>query len=68
MPTDHVSLFKNKNKDEQVDSEVFPECFVIMPISDQEGYESGHFSWVYRDIIPAYEKAGTRLIEWTINL
>ena len=24
-----------------------PECFVIMPISDVEGYDKGHFDRVY---------------------
>lgn len=34
-------------------------CFVIMPISDCDGYEPGHFLRVYEDIIkPAIEKAG----------
>jgi hypothetical protein len=34
------------------------ECFVIMPISDQDGYEKGHFRRVYEDIIiPACEKS-----------
>ena len=34
-------------------------CFVIMPISDCEGYESGHFLRVYEDIIkPAVERSG----------
>lgn len=34
-------------------------CFVIMPISDIEGYESGHFSRVYTHLIkPACEDAG----------
>jgi hypothetical protein len=33
------------------------DCFVIMPISDAEGYESGHFLRVYEDIVkPAVEK------------
>ena len=37
---------KKENKD----------CFVIMPISDAEGYEKGHFAHVYDDIIkPAVE-------------
>lgn len=27
-----------------------PNCFVIMPISDPEGYEKGHFKKVYEDI------------------
>lgn len=34
-------------------------CFVIMPISNQAGYESGHFGLVYEDIIkPAIYAAG----------
>jgi hypothetical protein len=34
-------------------------CFVIMPISDQDGYHTGHFKRVYHHIIkPACEKAG----------
>lgn len=33
-------------------------CFIIMPISDVEGYASGHFLHVYEDIIkPAVESA-----------
>jgi hypothetical protein len=36
-----------------------PPCFVIMPISDSEGYEKGHFRRVYEDLFkPACEKAG----------
>ena len=35
------------------------ECFVIMPISDPEGYEEGHFRRVYEDILaPAIAAAG----------
>lgn len=35
------------------------ECFVIMPISDPEGYEKGHFKYVYEDLlIPAIKEAG----------
>ncbi|OCA99399.1 hypothetical protein [Clostridium beijerinckii] len=35
------------------------ECFVIMPISDQDGYNKGHFKRVYEDIfIPAIQKSG----------
>jgi len=34
-------------------------CFIIMPISDQEGYEKGHFNRVYEHLIkPACDKAG----------
>ena len=33
-------------------------CFVVMPISDQTGYESGHFGRVYKNLIkPACEDA-----------
>lgn len=39
-------MAKKENKD----------CFVIMPISDTNGYDKGHFSRVYEDIIkPAVE-------------
>lgn len=35
------------------------ECFVIMPISDQPGYDASHFTKVYEDIFkPACEAAG----------
>jgi hypothetical protein len=35
------------------------ECFVVMPISDPEGYSAGHFQRVYADIFaPACEEAG----------
>jgi hypothetical protein len=35
------------------------ECFVIMPISNQIGYEANHFQFVYEDIIiPAIRLAG----------
>lgn len=38
-------------------------CFVIMPISDQDGYEKGHFTRVYQHLIkPACEKAGFKAI------
>lgn len=40
-----------------------PECFVIMPISDPEGYEPGHFRRVYEDLfIPACEAAGYQAV------
>lgn len=39
------------------------ECFVIMPISDQEGYEADHFKLVYEDIIKvACKQAGFKPI------
>lgn len=44
-------------------SEDKKECFVIMPISDAEGYDKGHFTRVYYDIIkPAVESAGHKPI------
>ena len=34
-------------------------CFVIMPISDADGYDKGHFNRVYEYLIkPACEEAG----------
>lgn len=43
---------------EQNDNELV-DCFVIMPISNQLGYESGHFQLVFEDIIcPAIKLAG----------
>lgn len=36
-----------------------PECFVIMPIADLDGYEKGHFTKVYEDIFkPACQESG----------
>ncbi|MEN9670341.1 MAG: hypothetical protein RL018_618 [Pseudomonadota bacterium] len=38
-----------------------PMCFVIMPIADVHGYESGHFGRVYEHLLkPAIEAAGFR--------
>jgi len=38
-------------------------CFTIMPISEQEGYDKGHFNRVYEHIIkPACIKAGFKPI------
>ena len=40
-----------------------PECFVIMPISDTEGYAPGHFRRVFEDIFsPACAQAGYRAV------
>lgn len=39
------------------------ECFIIMPISDQEGYEKDHFKLVYEDIIKvACKQAGYKAV------
>ncbi|MFP3975064.1 MAG: hypothetical protein ACOC6S_00240 [Chloroflexota bacterium] len=44
-------------------SDVKPECFVVMPISDPDGYEPGHFQHVYNDIIaPACATTGFKPI------
>lgn len=38
-------------------------CFIIMPISDQDGYDNGHFNRVYEHLIkPACIKAGFKPI------
>lgn len=53
---------KNKNneiKKKSNDEGEKPECFVIMPIGNQPGYEEGHFKHVYNDIFKkAIEDAG----------
>jgi len=37
------------------------DCFIIMPISDPDGYEDGHFQHVYEDLVsPACASAGYR--------
>lgn len=39
------------------------ECFIIMPISDVEGYSKGHFKHVYENIIyPSCELAGYQAV------
>jgi hypothetical protein len=39
------------------------ECFIIMPISDVDGYPKGHFGHVYEDIIsPSCEMAGYQAV------
>lgn len=48
----------NQNKDMKKTDEL-EKCFVIMPISDKEGYEPGHFTKVYEQIFkPAIKEAG----------
>lgn len=48
---------------ESSDSTEKPECFVIMPISDPEGYERGHFGQVFDDLFtPACDRAGYRAV------
>lgn len=46
-------------ENEQKKTDKREKCFVIMPISDPEGYGKGHFKYVYEDLLkPAIEKAG----------
>ena len=53
-------LASNGKPDER---NVTEECFVIMPLSDPDGYESGHFKQVFEDLFaPACESAGYRAI------
>ena len=50
---------KEVTKDESITEEKKEKCFVIMPISDQGDYPSGHFTKVYEQIIkPAILSAG----------
>ena len=43
----------------KTEAEEKKDCFVIMPISDPEGYDEGHFKCVYEDLLgPAIEAAG----------
>lgn len=49
---------ENVHVEEKLQDDI-EECFVIMPISDPEGYNKGHFKMIYDDIFtPAIEKAG----------
>lgn len=48
-----------KSKDEIKEEKPSKTCFVIMPISDVDGYDEGHFTRVYEYIIkPACKNAG----------
>lgn len=52
-------MSNQKEKKEIASEEKSKSCFVIMPISDVEGYDAGHFDRVYDHLIkPACEKAG----------
>ena len=40
-----------------------PECFIITPIADVEGYPDGHFGHVFDNIIsPSCEQAGYKAV------
>ena len=50
---------KSEPKNDNRQAPELQECFVIMPISDQPGYDAGHFHKVYEDIFkPACISAG----------
>lgn len=50
-------------KNEALTQEWKKRCFVIMPISDVDGYSDGHFDRVYKHIIlPACQQAGYEAI------
>ena len=52
---------KQGNGKEGVKRRSSKDCFIIMPFSDQPGYEPGHFTHVYEDIIePACKKASVK--------
>lgn len=51
------------HENEKNSLEVFPICFVLMPISDSEPYEKGHFKSIYENIFkPACRMAGYQAI------
>ncbi|AFR02629.1 hypothetical protein PEC301653_10390 [Pectobacterium carotovorum subsp. carotovorum] len=57
----------NTAKQEDIEPQAQPEkeniCFVIMPIADIHGYDSGHFTRVYNHLIkPACKAAGFKAI------
>lgn len=54
---------KPDNSSSDGDQSAKADCFVIMPISDPDGYEQGHFGQVFDDLFtPACERAGYRAI------
>lgn len=54
-----MSSGAKSKESKDAEQEKKPICFVMMPISDAHGYESGHFSRVYEYVFkPAIERAG----------
>ncbi|WP_194190816.1 hypothetical protein [Clostridium chrysemydis] len=50
---------KKIEQNKEIEKQAKEKCFVIMPISDNSDYETGHFQLVYEDVFkPAIEKAG----------
>ena len=52
-------MAEQDKKTDVIDAAAAQKCFVIMPLSDPEGYIKGHFRRVYEDIlVPACDLAG----------
>jgi hypothetical protein len=61
--TDNVVLMAATDHAKQSGKEAKPECFIIMPIGDTDGYSKGHFQHVYEDLIaPACDTAGFKSV------
>ena len=59
MTTPKVSQEKNEGQEVESKEKILKSCFIIMPIADVPGYDSGHFNRVYNHIIkPACELSG----------
>lgn len=58
-----MSEQNNTDENELNSSDALPSCFVLMPISDPDSYEKGHFKNVYENIFkPACLMAGFKAI------
>ena len=52
-----------EDKEGKIDGQALKKCFIIMPISDTDGYAKGHFDRVYEYIIaPACKQAGYEVV------
>lgn len=60
---DNIILIAATDHAKQSGKEAKPECFIIMPIGDTDGYGKGHFQHVYEDLIaPACDSAGFKSV------
>ena len=58
-PDEGVRAMRNEMGKSSTEIAKKKKCFIIMPIADIDGYESGHFSRVYSHVIkPACERSG----------
>jgi|SRR5690606_11410366 len=54
---------KTEKSSSKVENAIMPDCFILMPIADPDGYDKGHFKKVYEDIISvACKKSGYNAI------